>query len=58
MNWRMALILGVFFVAVGIVYWFVQGIKTIDLAGVTMLIVLGAAMAFGFTILLRGSRDL
>ena len=59
--WRNALILGIIFTAVGIVYWFVQGTDTAttsDRAGATMLIILGAAMAFVFTILLRGSREL
>jgi hypothetical protein len=57
--WRNALVLGVIFAAVGIVYWYVQGNGSdIDRAGVTMLILLGVAMAFVFMILLRGSREL
>lgn len=60
MNWRLALILGVIFVAVGIVYWFVQRYEpsTTDLEGAVLLVILGIAMAFGFTVLLRGSREL
>lgn len=57
--WRNAIILGIGFTVVGIIYYFVQGRgTTIDWAGATMLIVLGIAMAFVFTILLRGSRSL
>ncbi len=45
--------------AVGLLYLFVQGDGTdLDRAGVTMLIILGVAMAFVFSILLRGSREL
>ena len=57
--WRNALILGLVFIAVGVGYYFVN-INTLglDLAGATMLIILGFAMAFVFTILLRGSREL
>jgi hypothetical protein len=57
--WRNAIILGIIFIAVGLIYWWVQGSgATMDRAGVTMLIILGAAMMFTFTILLRGSRGL
>lgn len=58
--WRNALILGIGFIAVGIAYFWLQGDATavIDRAGATMLIVLGLAMAFVFSILLRGSRGL
>ena len=57
--WRNAIILGLIFVFVGALYWWVQGDgNTMDRAGVTMLIILGAAMMFTFTILLRGSRGL
>lgn len=57
--WRNALILGVAFLIVGIAYWYVQGDqKTVDRAGVTMLILLGISMAFVFGVLLRGSREL
>lgn len=60
MNWRFALILGAIFVALGAVYWFVQRYEpsTTDLEGAVMLVALGVAMAFGFTVLLRGSREL
>jgi len=57
--WRNAIILGIIFIGVGLLYWWVQGNgATMDRAGVTMLIILGAAMMFTFTILLRGSRGL
>ena len=57
--WRNAIILGAIFVGVGLVYLLVQGGgNTMDRAGVTMLMILGAAMMFTFVILLRGSRGL
>ena len=57
--WRNAIVLGAGFVAVGLLYLFVQGSgDTLDRAGVTMLILLGGAMMFTFVILLRGSRGL
>ncbi len=59
-NWRNALILGLIFVVVGVVYFLAQGDDNaiVDRAGVLMLITLGVAMAFGFSVLLRGSREL
>ena len=58
-HWRNALILGVVFVAIGFAYLVVQGSDNeMDRAGVTMLIAVGGAMAFAFTILLRGSGEL
>ncbi len=60
-GWRNALILGAIFVIVGVIYFFLQGPDngpTSDRAGVTMLILLGGAMAFSFLIILRGSREL
>jgi hypothetical protein len=58
-NWRTAVALGAIFVVIGIVYLVVQGTgATLDHAGVTLLIAIGAAMAFTFTILLRGSGEL
>ena len=58
-KWRNALILGVIFVSIGTIYFVVQGDgKTIDRAGVTMLIMLGVAMSFGFAVLLRAAREL
>lgn len=57
--WRNALILGLIFIVVGIIYWYVQTRpQNIDLAGSTFLVVLGIAMAFTFAVLLRGSREL
>jgi len=59
MNWRFALVLGAIFLTVGVIYWWVQQFgNKIDLTGATLLVVLGCAMAFGFSVLLRGSRDL
>jgi hypothetical protein len=57
--WKNAIIIGIVFLALGTLYLVVQGNgEWMDRAGVTMLLVLGAAMAFTFTILLRGSREL
>ena len=59
--WRNAVILGISFVVIGVVYYLVQGsdlATTMDRAGATMLVILGGAMAFVFSILLRGSRGL
>jgi hypothetical protein len=59
MNWRAALVLGAIFAAVGIIYLLVQGSGAFaDRSGAAMLIVLGIAMAFAFSVLLRGSREL
>jgi hypothetical protein len=56
---RNTLVIGGFFILVGIIYYVVQGTgATIDLAGVTMLVLCGVAMVFGFAVLVRGSRDL
>lgn len=58
-TWRSAIFIGIGFIVVGILYLLMQGSgETMDRAGVTMLIVLGVAMAFCFAIILRGSRDL
>ena len=58
-TWRKTLVIGAFFIIVGLVYFFVQGDgTTIDRAGVTMLLLTGIAMAFGFAVLVKGSRDL
>jgi hypothetical protein len=57
--WRNALILGLIFIVVGVAYFFLNGHTLgLDVAGATMLVVLGGAMAFVFAILLRGSREL
>jgi hypothetical protein len=59
--WRNALILGIIFIVVGVLYFLVQGedvSTTSDRAGAVMLVILGGAMAFVFSILLRGSREL
>ena len=58
-SWRNALILGAMFVAVGVGYFLLNGPTLgLDVAGATLLVVLGFAMAFVFAILLRGSREL
>ena len=58
-NWRNSLVLGGFFVVVGLAYLFLQGDGLyIDRAGATMLIALGIGMAFAFAVLLRVSREL
>lgn len=57
--WRNALILGLVFMVVGAIYWYVQGdTTTVDRAGATLLLILGVSMAFTFVVLLRGSREL
>jgi drug/metabolite transporter (DMT)-like permease len=58
-TWRHTLVIGAFFVVVGLIYFVVQGDgTTIDRAGVTMLLLAGVSMAFGFAVLVRGARDL
>jgi hypothetical protein len=58
-SWRAALVLGAFFVTVGIVYLLSQGSGIFaDRSGATMLLALGVAMGFAFSVLLRGSREL
>lgn len=57
--WRNALILGLIFIVIGVGYFLVNANTSgLDMAGPTMLVVLGIAMAFVFAILLRGSREL
>ena len=54
---RNAIFLGLIFVVIGAVYWFlpyVLGIH-VDYAGVTMLLILGIAMALMFYVLIAGS---
>jgi hypothetical protein len=54
---RNALIVGLVFVAVAVVYWYVQpfGLVHLDYAGVTMLAVLGIAMGLMAYVLIAGS---
>ncbi|HET9346197.1 MAG TPA: hypothetical protein VFO05_10870 [Candidatus Limnocylindrales bacterium] len=54
---RNAIFLGLIFVAIGFVYWAVPyfGGWELDYAGVTMLAVLGIAMALMFYVLIAGS---
>ncbi len=57
-TWRHTILLGAFFVVVGVLYLLVQGDgRTIDRAGVLMLLLAGVSMAFGLAVLVRGSRD-
>ena len=57
--WRNSIIMGLIFIVVGGIYWYVQGdTTTVDRSGVTFLIILGFSMMFTFAILLRGSREL
>jgi hypothetical protein len=58
--WRRAILIGILFVTIGVIYGVTQYStpEAWDFAGVTLLIVLGAAMTFTFGILLRGSREL
>ena len=53
---RYPVLLGVFFIVVGIVYAFVQGSSN-DLTGAVALVGLGIAMAFTFTVLLNGLNE-
>jgi hypothetical protein len=70
LNWRNTLIVGAFFVFVGILYFVVQGAggcapemthctqtRTLDLTGVLLLLLAGVSLAFGLAVLVRGSRD-
>ena len=58
-TWQKTLVIGAFFIVVGLLYFVVQGDgATIDRAGVTMLLLTGIAMVFGFAVLVKGSRDL
>ena len=57
--WRTAVIIGILVSLAGGAYWLLQGTaENMDRAGATMLLALGAAMAFTFVILFRGSREL
>ena len=51
--------IGAIFLVVGILYLVLNsGTSGFDAAGAAMLMILGIAMTFAFTIVLRGSRDL
>ena len=56
---RNAALVGLVFVFTGVVYWAVPyfGGWTVDYAGTTMLIILGAAMALMAYVLVAGSMD-
>ena len=59
---RAAIILGAVPIVVGVIYYVLNEAEgtelTLDMAGVTMLVALGLAMAFGFLVILKGARDL
>ena len=60
-RWRNALILGGFFIVAGLIYWvgwYYNDPSATDYTGFTLLVALGVAMAFGFAVLLRVSREL
>jgi len=56
---RNAIFVGLLFVAIGAIYWFVPYLVGghIDYAGLTMLIALGAAMALMAYVLVAGTRE-
>ena len=56
---RNAIFIGLIFVAIGAVYWALPYFTNahLDYAGVTMLGVLGIAMAIMFYVLIAGSTD-
>ena len=56
---RNAIFIGLVFVAIGAVYWALPYFSNahLDYAGVTMLGVLGIAMAIMFYVLIAGSTD-
>lgn len=60
LGWRSALVLGGIFIVVGLIYWYVQSFwqGTTDFFGPVALVALGVATAFGFSLLLRGSKEL
>jgi len=56
---RNAALLGIIFVVIGVIYWATQNIggAHVDYAGVTMLLVLGIAMALMAYVLVAGSSN-
>jgi hypothetical protein len=56
---RNAIIVGLFFSAIGVVYWAVQAYSgwQADIAGVTMLILLGVAVSIMAYVLIAGSPN-
>ena len=56
---RNAALVGIVFVVIGVIYWAVPTIGGwhVDYAGVTMLLVLGVAMAMMAYVLVAGSRE-
>jgi hypothetical protein len=56
---RNAALLGIIFVVIGVIYWATQSVggSHVDYAGVTMLLVLGIAMALMAYVLVAGSSN-
>jgi hypothetical protein len=56
---RNAALLGIIFIVIGVIYWAVQTLAGwhVDYAGVTMLVVLGVAMALLAYVLVAGSSN-
>ena len=58
-HWRNAVMLGITFIVVGLIYYWIQGPgATMDLTGATLLVATGLAMGAIFVVLLRGSGEL
>ena len=61
MNWRGAFLIGAFFAICAFLYWVLPYIfqpSLVDYTGFVLLALVAVAMTFGFSVLLRGSRDL
>jgi hypothetical protein len=56
---RNAIAVGLFFSVIGVIYWFVQAYSNFhaDMAGVTMLILLGVAVSIMAYVLIAGSPN-
>jgi hypothetical protein len=56
---RNAIVVGLFFSAAGVVYWLVQYLDGVhgDMAGVTMLLLLGVAVSIMAYVLIAGSPN-
>ena len=61
MNWKGAFFIGGFFVVCATLYWILPTVfqsSHVDYTGFVLLGLVAVAMTFGFSVLLRGSRDL
>jgi asparagine N-glycosylation enzyme membrane subunit Stt3 len=61
MNWRGAFFIGAFFGICAFLYWVLPYVfqpRLVDYTGFVLLALVAVAMTFGFSVLLRGSRDL